>query len=255
MTDTSYKKYRLSIQLSLGGFSFLVINPETQEILEEKDFKVDLEQSFFSWLKIKFATGPLLREKYERAVVLFIPQKYTLVPTNLFREDKKTELFKVAHNLESSEVLCSEQTGDITVLYALSSELLDIFNNFLPQIKWTTLPSYEIRDLKESKNWVLKVQVLKDTMFVNAFSSGNLQFSNSFYCAKTIDNLYYILYCIEKLDINLDESTIMLEGDSRLVEELYENIKKYHPQIELPTPALGIESKIPLGNILISNIL
>lgn len=255
MTDFEYKKYRLSIQFSLDGFSFLVVNPETMQIVEEKRNVADLEQSFLSWMKIKLASEPLFREKYERVSVAFAPQKYTAVPTLFFKEENKEELFSVVHSLDSSEVLHHERGNEVVMLYAISKDLVALFEDFLPQASWKTHPFYATQVAKKEKEWGIYVQVLKREVLITVVNSQGLQLSNSFHCTTVADQMYYVLYCVENMQIPIKESIITLDGDESLIAELDESLSHYHPVVSRAYMHLGIESKVPFGNLLLASVL
>lgn len=256
MTSIAENKQRLSIQLTLNGFSFLVVNVTDNKIVEAKQFTLDTEQEFLPWLKVKLAGEPLLRKTYEKTSLLFATEKYTLVPSLFYEKDRVSELFTVVHPFETNtELLKIENLADTVLIYAVNKELFTLIGDFLPQAQWTTNPSLDLQRDEYDSDVELHIQVFERMIYVAILKKGQLQFSNHFYCKTVTDRCYYILYCLHKMKISNKDSLIVLRGHELLVTELKELLNEYHPSVFTPKPTTESKTSIAMENLLLTNTL
>lgn len=254
MTAYKHKKYRLSIQFALDGFSFLVYNPEKLRIVQEKEIIYSGKEKFYDWLKVKLAGEEAFRQDYRGINVLYTPTKHTLVP-NLYLEDKKEkELFSLTFPLEETEMIESESIGDNTLLSSMKSELYNLVADYFPKAEKKTTPTLLLEHVQNKKSWNVAVLVLYNKLHITIIKDEKVQLSNSFDFKTKDDLLYYILYVFDNFSIPVAESSIQLFGNQNYLPLLKSELSRYHNGISYLTSFNGIISKLSMGNLLLLNL-
>ncbi len=254
MTTQKNKGNRLSIQLSLDGFSFLVFAPHKLKIRKEKEVQNTEIQPFHDWLKVKLSAEELFRKSYTKTQILYTPNKITVVPTELVQDDTIREVFQLAHPLENNEIVVPENIGAYTFLYAIPEDIYNLMKNYFPKAEWTSAPTFLLKKLKNTKKWNVAVLVLQKRIYIVCTKNEELMFSNSFAFQTKDDLLYYMLYVFDHFDIQVAESSVQLWGNQDYLELLAEKLERYHDTVQVARKAYGTATKSTFGNLLLSNI-
>ncbi len=247
-------KYKLSIQLSLDGFSFLIFDAEKNRIVREKEVVYTQEDNFYDWLKVKLVAEDLLKRKYASTQILFCTEKQTLVPKEFAKDTKDKDLFAVNFPLEKTEMIMSEDINDIVILSALNSDMYNLIKDYFPKAKWKTIPLFLLEQTQTPKEWNVKLLLLKNRLHIVTNNNDKVQLCNSFPFQTKDDLLYYILYVFDNLDIPVANSSIRLWGNQDYCELMSETLERYHSDVQLTKNTLKISSKTALGRLLLSNL-
>ncbi|PVX49366.1 uncharacterized protein DUF3822 [Balneicella halophila] len=253
MTANNNTTYSLSIQLALDGFSFLLYNRNKNSIELEKEVRYTEQEKFYDWLKVKLAKEEILRRKYESINLLYTPEKFTLVPTVFIEEKKLKELFSLTFPLEETEMIESEMVGNYTMLSAITSDYYNLVKDYFPKLKVKTTPTLLLEMLDTSTIWNIGVVILYQKLHIIVIKDDKVQLCNSFQFLTKDDLLFYMLYTFDNLDIPVTNSSIQLFGNRDYLPLLKNELTRYHNDIRIMEPACGLTSKIPMGNLLLSN--
>jgi hypothetical protein len=221
--------YSLSIQLSLAGCRFCITDPVFNKTLgifayffpqaEIKDYPA-LEEKFTQL----FRHDDLLRAKYKNVSVSLYHSLSTLVPSDLYSENARTGLF--AFNLGSEygkkNIVCDElQALQAKNLYylpeVLESGVQTLFND---RVKIFHSSSILIRS-------ITKQAALKEHFEITATEGKKLLFFNTFRLDSTEDFLYFVLFSMEQLQMEVKSAPVYLMGEIEQKSALYEILTGY----------------------------
>ncbi|MBS9768836.1 MAG: DUF3822 family protein [Flavobacteriaceae bacterium] len=254
MTITKNKEHKLSIQLGLNGFSFLVYNTQKEEVIQEKEVQYNGETPYLDWLKVKLASKETFRQEFSSTNLLFAPEKYTLVPNSLFEKEKIASLFSVSHPIEETEKILFEQTKEHTILYAIPHNMQEVMEDFFPKYKQKTVPYFLLKNAQNTKKWNVVFFIDYKKIYVAVFKENTIILSNSFQFQTKDDLLYYMLYIFDNFEIAIEQSTMQLWGHLAYCEMLKEKLSRYHNDICISAKNAYFSPKTNWGNILLSNI-
>lgn len=229
--STECIKYRLSIQISLNGFSFCIFDTETQKHVMLKSYPYSA--SITDYNSFAKEVGSLLNNIPVSNIpvkCLFITHKNTLIPDEIFSEKKIRSFMSFLFPLE---------------------ELDEIHYNYIPSVKGycgCIIPSpvaAEIgvrfhgvkfysqaylsvqQTLSKAEATKLRVIFCPNFIDISVVKDNVLILNNSFEISDIKDAVYFISALINKFE--LKDSPIYLAGDISLTE--VKNLKNYFPAL------------------------
>ncbi|WP_299886449.1 DUF3822 family protein [uncultured Lacinutrix sp.] len=226
----------LSIQISLNGLSFCILNPLTQNILSLRHFKQAQKQTPFELLdtvKHLFNTDIDLNGPFDKITVIHVNELATLVPKALFNEDAIADYLKL-----NSKIL---KTDYITYDTILSNESINVYvpyvnvNNFIYEkygdFTFKHFSTILIESLlaieKNSNDTKLYINVNTNHFEIIALKEGKLLLYNTFEYITNNDFIYYILFTAEQLGFNPETLNLVFLGDIKEGDNLYNIVYKY----------------------------
>ena len=230
----------LSIQASLDGFLFSILEPVSLKYLVLKRYQLEqivTQDLLFERIEELLKQDPLLQRSYQSVACLQVDSRSTLLPAGLFDKSQLKSYFEFNHLLE---------------------DLDELRFNFLKQIDaYLVFPIHqEIANLY-LKSWVNTVFYHQATPFICEvihtgsgagkavhahFSSGHfdiavtdkqqLLFHNNFRFRSDEDLLYFILFVYDKLGLDQGSTPLTLSGDFDKFSERPSLLKRYFKQLK-----------------------
>ena len=236
ITDKNYKK--LSLQVTLNGFSFCIIDTLSNEIvvLKEIDFSDFPATSKVEDLYWKaFNDYPELKEKYDEVIVLHDSNLSTFVPTALFDEEflgsylqYNTKVFET--DFFTFDSLPNYEINHVFIPFVnINNYLLDQFLTFNYKHVNTILVSKLLELSKNNDEKQVFVHFSKNKFEIVVVQNQKLLLYNSFDFVTPEDFIYYLLFTTEQLNLNPEHFKVQLLGlisdDSELFEIAYKYIR------------------------------
>ena len=238
------EKYKLSIQLSLDGFSFCIFDENTNKFLSiesvsiENSNRVDISCSL---IKQFFLAHSWLNLKFKSTNIIYETQKSTLIPSPLFDETEKNTYSDFNFTPEEDHcVYYDKLTGlDAFNLYTVPVQIKNTLNELFPDHKLLSHCGSLIESL-----WILyKNLPVQKRVFVNVRNSyldivitegKKLLYFNSFTYTTKEDFIYYIIFVLEQLDLNPEEIELIFSGFIDKNTELFDIVYKYVRNVQFP---------------------
>lgn len=237
--NNSLSKYRLSIRVYAGGFSFLVTDVVNGTEVSNENFVVQQGETLLSLLQ-HVVNRPSLTEVQYQEVQLLMDTPSTRVPLEEFRRDEALALYRLTFGVDSTdgrevryEILPSLEVAE---LFSVDAEVEKFLLESFPQAKAHGFYGYVLEQTsdrdrqREGEEACLYVSTQGAEMFLFSYTpDGRLRFANA-YPAKTVANqLYFLLYVWKTLGMDQRVDACVLVDD---VPELREELKKYIQKIE-----------------------
>ncbi len=231
------EKKILSIELSLDGFSYCVLDAG-------RFCYIALESYAFQDVKEPNELSPVLdelvREKllltasYQRISLAFNTPEVTLVPSELFSYSKKNKYLNLnTYQQEESEIRVDKlnNLGAFGV-YPIPKQLLNKINFLFPACRIRHISTslienllYMVRYGRFSPQLVIHVQ--KGQFQILFFEKQNLVFYNSYRYQTWDDLFYYLFFVLEQLGLDAEKIDLALYGEISIESDLYKKIRLY----------------------------
>lgn len=231
------KYYRLSIQLSLDGFSFCIYDTTRNKYtaLESYDFQDVLNYLGLSLLLQKFIPKlQWLNLDYESVKLVFETSKSTLIPKPLFQAGHVNQYLKFNFNTDESDQLCNEYLPLLGAqnIWAIPGNIYRILNDFFPgaQIFHHASPLIEsllLQNKNSESGEKVFVNVRKSWLDIVVLDGNRLIFYNTFKYKAKEDFIYFLIYVFEQLNLNPENTDVVLLGEILKVSSVYEITYKY----------------------------
>ncbi|PKQ60407.1 hypothetical protein BZG02_19275 [Labilibaculum filiforme] len=244
--DTSFdknktKEYTLSIQVSLDGFSFSILNSHLKCIALNQfiPFKTNSDNNpINSFIEI-VRNNELLNLDFKDVSLVWISDKALLIPSEFFSEDFAYESFQLSHHLDKSDCL---QWNEITELKAwIVFSFPNNINEFIQShFKNSILYHHCFPFYKEALNQ--KIAENHPQVFLNIQNNffhviipdrNGKHFINTFSYSASSDLAYYILNIFKQQKLNNERSKLIIDGLVQEDSQVILLLKKYLGQVEV----------------------
>lgn len=227
---------KLSIQVSLSGLSFCILNSYTNtiEFLKFIDWEKRLNPNLvLDKLQHCFNTEKSLLQSFSEILVIHKNELSTLVPKALFNEDNLADYLKFNNKILSTDYLTYDhisqnESVNVYVPYInINNYLYDRFGEFTFKHFSTIYIEQILKTEKNVDKPKMYVNVCNDSMDIAVVENNDLRLYNSFEYFTKEDFIYYILFTAEQLDLNPETLELIFTGIIDSKDELYSITYKY----------------------------
>ena len=233
----------LSIQLSLDGFSFCVIDKSYDLVqkLEHRGFdeSASTPENLLNRIKELFDKEELLQYKFGSVNVSHLNELSALVPKSLFDESRLKDYVRYSSKTYDNDYVVYDEleNHDMMNVYIpfvnVNNFLLDKFGSFEYKHFSTILISNLLNTYKFSEHPHLFVHLEKTRIYLVAISGNRLQLYNSFPYTTKEDFIYYILFVLEQLSMHPETVELVLSGEIEKENPFYKIAYTYVRKISL----------------------
>lgn len=233
----------LSIQLSLNGFSFCVLD-KTYDLVQKlvhhpfKDAAAGPED-LLARIQSIFEKETLLQQKYGSVNVSHVNELSSLVPKPFFDESKLKDYIRYSSKTFDNDYIVWDEieNHDLINVYIpfvnVNNFLLERFGSFEYKHFSTVLITNLLSTYRYSEHPHIFIHLDRSRMYVLAISNNKLQLYNSFSFKTREDFLYYLLFAAEQLGMDPEDFELVLSGDIDKNSELYDIAYTYVRKIGL----------------------
>ncbi|WP_010182739.1 DUF3822 family protein [Aquimarina agarilytica] len=238
--NLSNSTYSLSIQLSLNGFSFYITS-NTGDIVskyhESNDTIPFNEQQLLEKVSKIFDSKPELQATFKSIDVIYYNELFTLVPKTLFDEKAlKTYINYSVKTLATDYITYDElNTGIINVFIPyvnVNNFLLEKLGEFNFHHSSGILINHVLEKEKYSLTKKVSIFVAPNQFDLICCKGTDLLLFNSFKYTTNEDVLYYLLFCLEQLDLSPNQ--IEVELINTISTDLFDLLYTYIRNISQP---------------------
>ncbi len=242
-TTEDFKK--LSIQVSLNGLSFCVLDTLSNSILKSKNLFFDRELSPHNLLKeleTFLAQFNIVQQGYSEVIVIHKNQFFSLVPKSLFKEDELAHYLKFNTKILANDHLAFDEirSYDLFNVYVpfanINNYIFDLFGEFEFQHHGSILINSLLNSPNSTKNPICFVYVSENQMDLIVISQKKLLFYNNFKYATKEDFIYYLLFTLEQLAIDTENIVVKLFGSVTTNDDIYDLCYQYIKDVSLHIP-------------------
>ncbi len=226
----------LSIQISLSGLSFCILQRDTNTItylnntaFERKVNPIELLDK----LKDAFNTIEALKVSFNSVNVIHVNDLSSLVPKPLFDEDNLADYLKFNSKILKSDFLSFDEISindsfNVYVPYVnVNNFIYDLFGSFTYKHFSTVLIENILSLEKNTVDTKVYVHISSNHFEILVIEKGNLLIYNTFEYTTKEDFIYYLLFTTEQLQLNPETLQLVFLGDINKEHALFEMAYKY----------------------------
>lgn len=221
-TNKEKKQYKkLSIQVSLNGLSFCILNKEDNKIIYLK--KVEFEKQLDPVKVLNRIEQLYLQEKelkfeVDEVVLLFNNSLFSLVPTALFDENNAASYLKFNTRILKTDFIAFDTINeDIVNVYIPFTNIINYFFDKYGEFEYRHSLSVLIESLIDTSGDSNMIRAYlhaqKNHYELIIIENGKLIFANSFEYDTKEDFLYYLLFTAEQLNLDPQKFDLILLGE------------------------------------------
>jgi len=230
----------LSIQLSLDGFSFCIINKKEMQIERLEHFRFNdhspTPDKLLENVEGVFKKERALQKRYGSVNITHVNQLSTLVPKSLFDEDRIRDYLKFSSKTYTNDYVVHDEieNHDMVNVYIpfvnVNNFFLERFGSFEYKHFSTVLANSLLNTFKFSEHPHMFAHIGEQQFEILVIANNKLLFYNSFSYQTKEDFIYYILFTAEQLALNPEEFELIFAGiidtESELFKIAYRYIRK-----------------------------
>ena len=226
----------LSIQISLSGLSFCILQRDTNTVLTLKEVSLNKRVNhiqLLETLKQTLNTEEIIQNNFSAITVLHDNNLSALVPKPLFNEDNLADYLKfnskilVSDFLATDELVINESINIYVPYVSINNFIYDQFGPFTYKHVSTILIEEILNIEKHSTSPKLYVNVSNNHFEIIVVEKSKLILYNTFDYNTKEDFIYYILFTAEQLKLNPETTDLVFLGDVFKGDDIYNIAYKY----------------------------
>lgn len=242
---TTHKTKALSIQISLSGLSFCILDKQSNTIEHFKCEEFDKKASPFETLERLITvlnTNTIYDQKFNQILLIYQNELSNFVPKSLFNEDNCADYLKFNAKILNTDFIAYDEIkiNDSVNVYVpfinINNYIFDRYGEFEYKHASTILIQSLLQIEAKSKDTKLYINVGNTQFEIIAIDKGQLLFYNTFEHLTKEDLIYFILFTIEQLQLNPETVPLKLLGDISKDDEYYNIVYKYIRFVEFLKP-------------------
>ncbi len=252
-TENTFKK--LSIQIGLNGLSFCVLDTISNEILAFE--KVSFKTQSTPYLMLKELKSLLsqvdgVQKKFSEVVVIHKSGMFSLVPKTLFNKEELPNYLKFNAKIMATDHIVHDEIPnyDMVNVYVpytnINNYIFELFGEFEFKHSGTVLITTLLNQTRTTPEPVCYVQVSEKEMEMVVIAEKKLLFYNHFLYKTAEDFLYYLLFGLEQLHIDLEKVQLKLFGTVEEGDNIFDLCHRYVRNVSVFVP---IDPTYPLDQL------
>ena len=247
--DNSLENFnKLSIQVSLNGLSFCVLDTIGNSIL--KSDRLVFEKNLSPFLLQKnleqlVKIHDLSSSQFSEVVVVHSNNLFSLVPKSLFDVNELANYLKFNTKILANDHIAYDELDnyDIVTVYVpfvnINNYVFDLFGEFEYKHNGTVLVQALLNNSGANKEPICYVHSEGQQMDITIIAQKKLMFYNSFTITSKEDFIYYLLFTLEQLKLDTESTKLQLFGSIEKGDDIYNLCYKYIKDISLFIPSVG----------------
>ncbi|WP_026752888.1 DUF3822 family protein [Sediminibacter sp. Hel_I_10] len=232
----------LSIQIHLNGLSFCILNKEnaTVEFLKHVPFeKKETPHELLHRLKTAIDTHSVFEQSFQNVICIFQNDLSCLVPKTLFDEAFLADYLKFNAKILKTDYITFDEISNVNAvnvyvpLVNINNYLFDLFGSFVFKHSSTVLLENLIYQAQSNQDTQFYVHVNAQSFELIIIKNKELQFYNTFQYHTKEDFIYYLLFTIEQLDLDVETLKLWFLGEIRREDDLFKLTYKYVRFVDL----------------------
>lgn len=241
------KEYILSIQVSLGGFSFSVFSGKESRLVAWKGIPLTITSRQFLPRRFQEWTEKeeIFHKEFKEVCFVFDTKEFIPVPDKYYNETEKTKLTELVFDLESETEIETNKVGTLNLwlLFTLPKLLKEKIAEQFPGSKIIHPLKNCLGNLPQTDPGKTGLIILFSSkyFYVVLFGKEKLLLANSFSLTHKNDIIFYTLSVLKQFKTAPSKTEVFLAGDIPGGEETMKEISKYFSSTQFLKPSKKIQ--------------
>ncbi|MBT8282313.1 MAG: DUF3822 family protein [Muriicola sp.] len=258
--------YKLSIQVSLNGLSFCILDSIGKKIIRSETYRFRYKLNPFEAQKELTAfikSQGITEYSFSEVVAVHRNDLFSLVPKVLFNPKELPNYLKynakiLANDLLEYDEITSFDLVNVYVPFAnINNDIYDLFGDFEFKHHGTVLIETLLAGNNTGNDPICYAYITPEELDLIIIQNKKLIFFNNFSYNTPEDFLYYLMFSIEQLQFDINDIKLRVFGSIEEGDALYELCQEYiqHLSIYIPDIPDGLshEGLKPADNYLVIN--
>lgn len=242
VTGNNTSLYILSIRIFADGFSFLVTQAGSGDLMHREDIR-GVEGDKASTALYEMLNSQQIKRYIYNNVRAIVESPSTTVPSEVLEGEEAKVLYQTVYpkaDLLNNNLL-SEQRAElgVTELFTLSKSLNKILLDAYPDIHITcqqailfdqVLQLSRLQQRPEKDLFFAHIQ--NEGLHIIALHNGKLSFANTFPADNIMNTLFFMLSVWKELQLDAKQNVCHISGEKKLASQLSEQTAQYIVHVE-----------------------
>ncbi|MGB5818327.1 MAG: DUF3822 family protein [Saonia sp.] len=238
--------HKLSIQVSLNGLSFCVLDTIGNKILAAESLVSDKELTPYDVQKklaSLFEAHGITDTIFSEVVVIHRNSLFSLVPKALFDENELANYLKFNAKILANDLIAYDtiESYDMVNVYIpfvnINNYVYDLFGQFEFKHSGTVLVQTLLNTHNNGNEPVCYVHISKQQMDITILSQKKLLLHNNYTYHTKEDFIYYLLFALEQLKLDTETIKLRLFGRIEEGDDIYNICYEYVKNISIFIPS------------------
>lgn len=240
--------YRISIQLRLNGFSFVIVNPENTELLKLSEYafassngSIESQWDILHDEVLKFLDeNAFMGQKFQNARIVLDHKDFNFLPKAFYKTDQIHQQFSFSQDIHYKHYISSHEIvgSDRMIYYSIPQRINNLIQDYFegaPIYHIDHVFQHEVLKLHKNKKRpsTMYVYVSNRDFHILVMSKEEVLFQNAFNFTSKEDFIYFILLTYDQLEMNPEEDPIYLLGEISRSSALYNICWQYVRHVKL----------------------
>mgnify|MGYP001819176976 CR=1 FL=1 len=233
---------KLSIQVSLNGLSFCVVDTLENSIRYSETIIFEKERSPYGLQKglvALFERHSLTQKSFSEVIVVHRNNLFSLVPKSLFDQNEMPNYLKFNTKiLATDHMVYDEIEGhDMMNVYVpfvnVNNYIYELFGEFTFKHNGTVMIKSLLKENITDKEPTCYIHIAHRQMDITIIAKKKLLLFNSFNFDTKEDLVYYLLFTMEQLKLDTEHTKLKLFGNVEEGDELYAICYQYVKNVSI----------------------
>jgi len=222
------KQYHLSLRIGIDSFSFSILDTVTLSYNY-------LVVNYFTYISIKdtvekitsiIKNNNLFQLNFSSSSLIYSGFPNTLLPKEL--EDSTNEKKLLEFNDKCYEKIYFDNIDNIKIIYSVPEKIDNITKTFFPTCKIMSEEKIFLeKKIYTDLSTCVYINLNLNSFSLTVFKNKELTLQNSFNYKGAEDVLYYLLFCMEQLNLSTIKTPVVLFGNIDYNDKIYELMFNY----------------------------
>ena len=241
-TFNSSEFNKLSIQVSLNGLSFCVLDTVDHKIELSDAISFEKERTPYGLQKGLVALlerNSLSKKTFSEVLVIHRNSLFSLVPKSLFNEENLANYLKFNSKILATDHISFDELDDLDIVNVyisymnVNNYIYELFGEFTYKHNGSVLLETLLKSNTTENKPICYVNSLHSQMDIVVISQKKLLFYNSFKYHTKEDFIYYLLFTYEQLKLKTEKTALKLFGSIQKDDELYALCYQYIKNVSI----------------------
>ena len=235
-------EYHLSIQVSLDGFSFCILDTIQKKYVLLRYLPLAVKKSQFLTGKIKdiYETEELLNKNFKSVSISYNDPKATIVPSAFSGKSQLQQIISLNQPVERNEETSACQVKNFSqdIIFSYPQELRTFFNSKYSEyhLFHSTYPLLNAALQQKGKAGKTVILNFNKKYFHIVFIEKDIRLFNSFFYKTETDFLYHTLNICKHLEFDAEKDEVLIGGMVADDSDYIRQLKKYLLHVSLLKP-------------------
>ena len=242
---------RLVIRVGKGSLMLTTTDDQAQVVFEQ--YPINSSITMAANLREALRTNNILTDSYQRTLIM-VDSPVLMVPTDLFHEEEKTELYFHAYTKKTQQIVLHSVLPELNcvALFRIDKDLLAVINDRMsqPSIIAAMVPVWHhLHQRSYTGNHQKLYGYFHDRcMEVFSFTNNRFRFCNTYTVNCSNNALYYLLSVWKQLGMEPEHDELHLVGELPDEEALMEEARQFIKRVFFINPS-GEFNRAPVTQI------